>query len=262
MYKLRATVLSDQGKVRTNNEDNFYFNGKNHPDLSEPYRLTEKCSTRRHPIFAIFDGMGGESYGEVASALATQVLQKHGKTIMHSKAEELESVVKKFVADANQTIYTMAQKRKGGNSGTTMAMLCFQKNMVYPFYIGDSRIYLYNGTDLYRLTSDHTLANHKLKTGIYTPEEAELSSDRNKLTQFLGGDQKHYGLPMAAQPPFQIYSGYRFLLCSDGLTDMCDDLTIYRILASGEHDMAQRLMTTALDAGGVDNTTLILLEVL
>ena len=149
-----------------------------------------------------------------------------------------------------------------GNSGTTMAMLCFQGDQVYPFYIGDSRIYLYNGTDLYRLTSDHTLANHKLQTGIYTKEEAELSSDRNKLIQFLGADLQHFPLPHAAQPPLRIYRGYRFLLCSDGLTDMCDDQTIYRVLSSGQPDMANELMQLAMDAGGVDNTTLILIEVL
>lgn len=262
MYKLHATVLSDQGKVRTNNEDNFYFNGKTHPDVSAPCHLTEKCSTRKHPVFAIFDGMGGESYGEVASGLAAKTLQRHENAMKHCKGDELEETVRQFVADANQTIYTMAKKLQGGNSGTTMAMLCFQGNMVYPFYIGDSRIYLYNGTDLYRLTSDHTLANHKLKTGIYTKEEAELSSDRNKLTQFLGSDLKHFSLPKAAQPPLRIYSGYRFLLCSDGLTDMCDDLTIYRVMSSEQPNMAQQLLTLALDAGGVDNTTLILIEVL
>ena len=143
-----------------------------------------------------------------------------------------------------------------------LAMLCFQGDQVYPFYIGDSRIYLYNGTDLYRLTSDHTLANHKLQTGIYTKEEAELSSDRNKLIQFLGADLQHFTLPHAAKPPLRIYRGYRFLLCSDGLTDMCDDQTIYRVLSSGQPDMANELMQLAMDAGGVDNTTLILIEVL
>ena len=220
LHKLHATVLTDQGKVRTNNEDNFYFDGKGYEEPQAFCHFSEKCSTRKKPIFAVFDGMGGDSYGE------------------------------------------MAKKLQGGNSGTTMAMLCFQGDQVYPFYIGDSRIYLYNGTDLYRLTSDHTLANHKLQTGIYTKEEAELSSDRNKLIQFLGADLQHFTLPHAAQPPLRIYRGYRFLLCSDGLTDMCDDQTIYRVLSSGQPDMANELMQLAMDAGGVDNTTLILIEVL
>lgn len=93
----------------------------------------------------------------------------------------------------------VARRQQWNHNGDAL----FSGNMVYPFYIGDSRIYLYNGTDLYRLTSDHTLANHKLKTGIYTKEEAELSSDRNKLTQFLGADLKHFSLPKAAQPPLR-----------------------------------------------------------
>ena len=262
LHKLHATVLTDQGKVRTNNEDNFYFDGKGYEEPQAFCHFSEKCSTRKKPIFAVFDGLGGESYGEIASSLAVQTLRQHEKAIKHCKSEQLDAVVQEFVADANQNIYQMAKKLQGGNSGTTMAMLCFQGDQVYPFYIGDSRIYLYNGTDLYRLTSDHTLANHKLQTGIYTKEEAELSSDRNKLIQFLGADLQHFTLPHAAQPPLRIYRGYRFLLCSDGLTDMCDDQTIYRVLSSGQPDMANELMQLAMDAGGVDNTTLILIEVL
>ena len=142
LHKLHATVLTDQGKVRTNNEDNFYFDGKGYEEPQAFCHFSEKCSTRKKPFFAVFDGMGGESYGEIASSLGVHTLRQHEKAIKHCKSEQLDAVVQEFVADANQNIYQMAKKLQGGNSGTTMAMLCFQGDQVYPFYIGDSRIYL------------------------------------------------------------------------------------------------------------------------
>ena len=109
LHKLHATVLTDQGKVRTNNEDNFYFDGKGYEEPQAFCHFSEKCSTRKKPIFAVFDGMGGESYGEIASSLAVQTLRQHEKAIKHCKSEQLDAVVQEFVADANQNIYQMAR---------------------------------------------------------------------------------------------------------------------------------------------------------
>ena len=123
LHKLHATVLTDQGKVRTNNEDNFYFDGKGYEEPQAFCHFSEKCSTRKKPIFAVFDGMGGESYGEIASSLAVQTLRQHEKAIKHCKSEQLDAVVQEFVADANQNIYQMAKKLQGGNSGTTTRLI-------------------------------------------------------------------------------------------------------------------------------------------
>lgn len=261
-YKIKADVVSNQGNVRTNNEDNFFLNGQKNPDISLPCEISEIYNIKNNPIFAIFDGMGGESYGEISSNLAAQTLIEYKKKISSSSTDKLKKCVNEFVHQTNEKIFDMVKSKNCYNSGTTLAMLCFKNNMAFPFYIGDSRIYFFDGNDLYRLTIDHTLANHKFKTGVYTLEEAEFSSDRNKLTQFVGSDKLHLNFEATSQKPIHIYPGYKFLICSDGLTDMCNDFKIYQILSKPSENYAKDLVEMALIEGGIDNVTAIVLEIL
>ncbi len=260
---IQAHAVSDQGKVRTNNEDNFFADGIVNPDPQNGGDITiDKIKVSSH-IFAVCDGMGGESYGEDASALAVETLKNHCQNIKKSKVNRLNQAVGDYTTDVNNRICDMIAERKCGNSGTTLAMLLFRNDHAYPFYIGDSRIYLYDGFDLYALTKDQTLAAAMLQNGVYTPEQAEMSYDRNKLIHFLGEDKDGKGLTATAQPPIALKKGMRFLLCSDGLTDMCSDLTLYEILSDPDQDdYAQSLVDMAIEAGGTDNITVIVIEVL
>lgn len=262
-FFLQAHAVSDQGKVRTNNEDNFFADGMINPDpQSGGDILVEKKKLTSH-VFAVCDGMGGESYGEDASELAVDILKTHYNDIKKARKNEINYVVDKYATDANNRICDMISQRQCSNSGTTLAMLYFRDNNAYPFYIGDSRIYLYDGFDLYVLSKDQTLAAEMLQYGVYTPEQAEMSYDRNKLIHFLGEDKEGKGLKATAQPPIPLKKGMRFLICSDGLTDMCSDLTLYEILSDPEQeDYAQALVTMALEAGGTDNVTVIVIEIL
>ncbi len=261
-FFLQAHAVSHQGKVRSNNEDNFFADGICNPNPQEGGDITVSKTKLRNHIFAVCDGMGGESYGEDASAIAVQTLKEHYPALKKSRGVRLGQTVNRFTTTVNNRICEMIAERNCGNSGTTLVMLCIQENYAYPFYIGDSRIYLYDGFDLYALTKDQTLANQMLLHGVYTPEQAEMSYDRNKLIHFMGEDKDGKGLQATAQPPIQLKRGMRFLLCSDGLTDMCSDLTIYEILSSQQKDYAQALIDTALDAGGSDNVTAIVIEIL
>jgi len=260
---IQAYAVSNQGKVRTNNEDNFFADGIVNPNPQiDNYISTDKMKLTSH-IFAVCDGMGGESYGEDASALAVETLKEHCQDIKKSKKNLLNQAVSAYTTDANDRICDMISQRNCGNSGTTLVMLLFKGNYAYPFYIGDSRIYLYDGFDLYALTKDQTLAAEMLQNGVYTPEQAEMSYDRNKLMHFLGEDKAKNGLSATAQPPILLKKGMKFLLCSDGLTDMCSDLTLYEILSDPEqNDHAQALVNMALEAGGTDNVTAIVIEIL
>lgn len=260
---IQAHAVSDQGKVRNNNEDNFFADGIVNPDPQKggDIIIAEKKLTSH--IFAVCDGMGGESYGEDASAIAVTTLKEHYQNIKKSKKNKLEQAVCAYTTDVNDRICEMISERNCGNSGTTLAMLFFNKNCAYPFYIGDSRIYLYDGFDLYALTKDQTLAAAMLQNGLYTPEQAEMSYSRNKLMHFLGEDKNGNGLNATAQSPITLKKGMRFLLCSDGLTDMCSDLTLFEILSDpNQNDYAQALVDMALDAGGTDNVTAIVIEIL
>lgn len=259
---IQAHAVSDQGKVRTNNEDNFFADGSCNPDPQNGGEVRiEKCRLKSH-VFAVCDGMGGESFGEEASAIAVEAIKEYFPVMKKSHGKELTSEVDHFVFTVNRRIRDMVEARKCRNSGTTLAMLCFQDGNAYPYYIGDSRIYLYNGYDLYALTKDQTLAAERLQFGFYTPEEAEMSNDRNKLMHFLGEDKKRKGMSATAQPPIKLKSGMRFLICSDGLTDMCSDLTLYEVLSVSGIDHARTLVDMAVDSGGVDNATAIVMEIL
>lgn len=262
-FYIKAHAVSDQGKVRSNNEDNFFADGQINPDPQTGGNITvDKTKISSH-VFAVCDGMGGESYGEDASAIAVEVLKEHYGRIKKSRKERLNQAVDRYTTDVNNRICDMISERQCGNSGTTLAMLCFQNDYAYPFYIGDSRIYLYDGFDLYALTKDQTLAAEMLQHGVYTPEQAEMSYDRNKLIHFLGEDKECKGLNSTAQPPISLKSGMRFLLCSDGLTDMCSDLTLYEILSDpNQEDYANALVNMALEAGGTDNITVIVIEII
>ncbi len=259
---IQAHAVSDQGKVRTNNEDNFFADGQVNPDpQSGGDVFIDKVKLHSH-VFAVCDGMGGESYGEDASALAAETLMGYYPELKKVHGNKLRSVVDKYSSDANDRICRMVEERQCHNSGTTLAMLCFRNGYAYPFYIGDSRIYLYDGFDLYALTKDQTLATEMLQHGVYTPEQAEISYDRNKLMHFLGEDKDGNGLRATAQPPVPLRSGMRFLICSDGLSDMCSDLTLYEVMSDDEQtDYAQRLVDLALEAGGSDNITVIVIEI-
>lgn len=261
-FFIQAHAVSDQGKVRSNNEDNFFADGIVNPDPQAGGDLYIERRKLTNHVFAVCDGMGGESYGEDASELAVSILKAHYTNIKKARKNELNNTVDKYAADANNRICDMISQRQCSNSGTTLAMLCFRDNYAYPFYIGDSRIYLYDGFDLYALSKDQTLAAEMLQYGVYTPEQAEMSYDRNKLIHFLGEDKECKGLKVTAQPPVTLKKGMRFLLCSDGLTDMCSDLTLYEILSDPEQeDYAQALVNSALDAGGTDNVTAIVIEI-
>ncbi len=260
---IKAHAVSNQGKVRGNNEDNFFADGEVNADPQNGGEITiEPVKLSRH-VFAVCDGMGGESYGEVASEIAAATLKEHYSFFIKTKGNKLNQTVNKYTTDANNRICDMIKARECRNSGTTLAMLCFNDGNAYPFYIGDSRIYLYDGFDLYALTKDQTLAAEMLQHGVYTPEQAEISYDRNKLMHFLGEDKEGKGLSATAQPPIPLKSGMRFLLCSDGLTDMCSDLTLYEVMSDyNQQDPASALIDLALEAGGSDNVTVIVIEII
>ncbi|MBQ8515241.1 MAG: serine/threonine-protein phosphatase [Ruminococcus sp.] len=261
-FFLQAHAVSNQGKVRSNNEDNFFADGQCNPDPQKGGNVTvEKVKLRSH-VFAVCDGMGGESYGEVASEIGVKTLLEHYPELKKARGEKLEQAVNQYATAVNNRICKMIAERKCGNSGTTLAMLCFQESYAYPFYIGDSRIYLYDGFDLYALTKDQTLANEMLLQDVYTPEQAEMSYDRNKLIHFMGEDKSRKGLRATAQEAIPLKRGMRFLLCSDGLSDMCSDLTLYEILSEPELNHAQALVDLALEAGGTDNVTVIVIDIL
>ena len=249
-YNLRVSVATHIGKVRGNHEDNFYLEGLYMNDI---FRNDFSASYTIHYAdgmsFAVFDGMGGAAYGEVASEIAVQTLRKYEKKLKHADGTRmLDQLVSSYTTEANNAICDMLTEKHCQTGGTTFSMLYFLGDAVKLYYLGDSR--------------DHTVANQKVEAAIYTEEEAKHSPDQHRLTLFIGSDRKKTGLNADSRPPLPLEVGTKFVLCTDGLTNMCSDEEIAELLSENYFNEAAVLVQAALQNGGVDNITCIVLEVL
>ena len=177
-YCLRVSVSTHIGKVRGNHEDNFYLEGLYMNDIfRNDFSATYTIRNADGMSFAVFDGMGGAAYGEVASEIAVQKLRKYEKKLKYADGTRmLDQLVSSFTTEANDAICDMLAEKHCTTGGTTFSMLYFLRDSIKLYYLGDSRIYRYKSDGLTRLTRDHTVANQKVDAAIYTEEEAKKKS--------------------------------------------------------------------------------------
>ncbi|HJV04881.1 MAG TPA: Stp1/IreP family PP2C-type Ser/Thr phosphatase, partial [Actinomycetota bacterium] len=234
--KVRVGVRSDVGRVRQGNEDSFMVH---------------------EPLFAVADGMGGHQGGEVASKLALETLGRLTLEDTRDTAPNLADAVRQ----ANRAVLEKASTDPGLHGmGTTLTALVAGANRVFLAHVGDSRAYLLRDGSLEQLTEDHTVVESLVREGRLTRQEAEIHPQRSILTRALGVD----GEIEVDERSEEVSPGDRILLCSDGLTGMVPEPEIQRILS--ELDDPQRaadaLVDAANDAGGQDNITALILDVL
>jgi protein phosphatase len=243
--ELDIYCLSDPGQVREHNEDAVA-----HDPLSG--------------LAVLADGMGGYNAGEVASGMAcaylADALPRKLKESAKPDEMELRQILQDAVHQANIGIYNAANSNPQYNGmGTTLVVALFRETMVYIGHVGDSRAYRFRDGELVQITRDHSLLQEQLDLGLITPEQAELSLNKNLVTRALGVDstvQLDIGVHRLA--PDDIY-----LLCSDGLTDMLPDAEMERVLKETGFDLeatAKRLVFKANEAGGRDNISVILVR--
>ena len=263
-YTLRVSVSTHIGKVRGNHEDNFYLEGLYMNDIfRNDFSASYTVRSADGMTFAVFDGMGGAAYGEVASEIAVRTLRKYEKKLKYADGTRmLDQLVSSYTTEANDAICDMLTEKHCAVGGTTFSMLYFMGDAVKLYYLGDSRMYRYQSDGLTRLTRDHTVAIQKVDAAIYTEEEAKHSPDQHRLTLFIGSDRKKVGLNADSRPPMPLEIGSKFLLCTDGLTNMCSDEEIHSLLSQNYFNEAAVLVQAALQNGGADNITCIVLEVL
>ncbi|MDE5619906.1 MAG: protein phosphatase 2C domain-containing protein [Ruminococcus sp.] len=255
---IMVCVSSDVGKVRENNEDNFYCEHIGYRQ-EKNFNFMKSLNRVSRGIFAVCDGMGGEAYGEEASKIAVETLEEMSREIKSALSEKLHDTVNNYADEANGRICEMVEEKRCKRSGSTLAMVCIVGEYAYAFNIGDSRVYFFSDGKIKQITEDQTLAMRKLKANIYTEEEARNSPDSHKITSFLGVDDRRIGLHSLQYPPFEFGDG-KILICSDGLTDMCSDDEIAEILSSDSENYAEVLVKKALDNGGQDNVTCIVIQ--
>ncbi|HVH52701.1 MAG TPA: Stp1/IreP family PP2C-type Ser/Thr phosphatase [Actinomycetota bacterium] len=228
--RVTAAAATDIGLVREGNEDSY---------------LTEE------PLFAVADGMGGHRGGEVASQLAVETLEK----LFRQGAGELPDQVQ----EANRVVFERSVlDRKVAGMGTTLTAALVQDDRVRLAHVGDSRAYLLRDGELGLLTEDHTLVHRMVSEGEISKEEAQTHPQRSVLTRAIGVDT----VVDVDDETLQVRPSDRLLLCTDGLTSMVSEDEIEEVLRSvpDAQEAAQRLVRMANEAGGMDNTTVLILD--
>jgi len=231
----RSAGLSDTGRKRRQNEDAY---------VCEP------------PLFAIADGMGGAQAGEVASRLAAAAFEEGAAAI---RGEEGVATV---VRAANTRIFERAVHDPavaGMGTTATVAVVDEAAATVTIAHVGDSRAYLYRLGSLEQLTTDHSLVGELVRTGKLTEDEAAVHPHRSVITRALGTDADVEVDTLT----LEVAPGDLLLLCSDGLSAMLRDDEIARVLeaaAVAPREAAEALISAANAAGGEDNVTVVLFE--
>lgn len=261
--KVLFAARSDKGRVRRNNEDNLFLCGGFLTEENRELPFKSIGRTEAPAVFAVFDGMGGEASGERASLTAAKTLAAFHDRLCCADRALLDNTVEEFVCEVNRRIRMESVEFKD-RAGTTMALVAIGQREIYAYNIGDSRIYLYQKGKFSQLSVDHTLAMRKAAAGIYTLQEARCSDDWGKLTACLGIAGAG-GTDFKAErlPSVPIVQKTRLLLCSDGVTDMLPDEDIRRLIHpfKAPELAAKDLMSEALNRGGRDNISLIVLDI-
>ena len=249
--RLLSFGATDPGKKRANNEDAYLLNDG-------------------QGLYAVADGVGGHEGGEIASRIAIETLAEAVPDLLgdrdrtppsgsESRSGPELSALRHAVGLANRRIHESVGKNTAlAGMGTTLTALLVRRKRIFLAHIGDSRAYLLRSGRLAQLTVDHSVVAEQVRAGVLTAAQARSSPYRHVITRALGLDAE--AVPDLTEQPLQ--RGDRYLLCSDGLTEMVDDREIGRLVAaSPPRDAVMRLIDTANGRGGLDNITAVIIEV-
>lgn len=255
-----AAVVCHKGCIRGNNEDNFFFNGDYMPlsDMNQGAVIAHTF-TNRYQMFSIFDGMGGGDWGERASCIATQTMQS---VYLAMGKGDVSRSLQQFALKANALILADRKNQHVQIQGTTMATLALQDDRYIVANVGDSRVYMLHDYQLEQLSMDHSVVGQAVRDGRMSPEQARKSPDNNVITQYLGMSTELLPARLDFQTTGKCRPGDRFMLCSDGLSDLLTQTHIENRLATIESPLkcARQLVMDALEMGGKDNTTCIVVD--
>lgn len=234
---MRFEALSDKGKKRSVNEDNFF--------------ISEKIN-----FFMVADGMGGHAAGEVASQIAAEESSNFNFELVNPLKDltELTQLInQKIISESKKNIDYQGM-------GTTFAAAIIKDKILYYINLGDSRIYIYNrkNKNLRKISKDHSLVADLLRKGKITKAEAFNHPQKNIVTQALGLD-KDLDLD---QGQLELQPADYLFLCTDGLTDMIQENKIEAVFTANDQpaEIAEKLLQNALINGGLDNITIIVAD--
>lgn len=250
------SAATSVGKVRENNEDNFFVNdfylSPFEANSGAHYRKIEQA-----PFLAgVSDGMGGENQGEEAAFIVASSFARFRQDF---PVPMKNTDIKEFIKRTNREICI-----EKPDAGATIAMVYADDKQVKAVSVGDSRIYLYSKGKLRQISKDHTLAQMYIDSGLLTPEQAKKSNLHKGLMQYLGTPSDKTPITPDFYAMDMLLPEDILLLCSDGLTDMLEDSEIEKVLKKkiSVSEMVEELEKMALSNGGRDNVTVMIIKAL
>jgi len=240
--------MSDIGCQRENNEDHYaYWEPTSEEEFAQKGRLA-----------VVADGMGGHEGGQEASRIAVAAIQEVFSTT--SGADPQALLERGFRLAHERILDYAAQHPELHGMGTTATAVALVQDQLYYAHIGDSRLYLMSGSDLSRVTRDHSYVGRLVENGVISSEEAETHPQRHILTAALGAGVEP--VPEIPQHAITLRKGDVLLLCTDGLWGMLSDSEIQKAIASASlPEACQALIEQAKDRGAPDNITVQLVRI-
>ena len=241
---IKAYAKSDKGNVRETNEDYFYISN----------------SLDQIQLFLLADGMGGYNGGEIASQLAIQTAKNYIENNFKDIEKDRDSIIQLLGSSmeyANMVVYEKAKENPElQGMGTTLEICLIYNNKAYIGHVGDSRIYRVRKQFIRKLTQDHSYVQKLVKEGTITKEQAEHHPQKNMLMKALGCN--------AFVEPDVMVKGFLkddiLIMCSDGLSNMVDQQTIYEMASKNIEQATKDLVELAKDRGGYDNITVVIIK--
>lgn len=250
--KIECYGLTDVGKKREKNEDSLLVNA----DMG---------------LFMVADGMGGHLGGEFASRIAVKTVEETIQQLLLDPEATIAldsvfdrtdpgEILKYALRLASQKIYEEACRNTNlRGMGTTAVVLFIRDDKGYIAHVGDSRAYLVRNSEIRQLTADHSLVAEQLRAGFITEEELKHHKFKNIITRSVGF-QNEVEIDLLIR---DLELGDRFLLCSDGLTNLVEDVDLHKIVfKSPPKDACKKLVDLANKRGGDDNVTVVITNVL
>lgn len=238
--------------------------------LKRPHNEDSAVTDTALGLAVVTDGMGGYKAGEVASAIAAQLILNEVRAgiangdantkVGSAGMSRATLVIRDAVAKANAEVFRTAQEvPQCQGMGTTVVVVFYHGDKVSIAHVGDSRVYRLRGNEFKQITRDHSLIQELIDRGFFTPEEAAENTPKNLVTRALGIEQS---VEVDVQEQ-DLQAGEIYLLCSDGLNDMVDDEEIHLTLSKYSANLVQaatELVRLANEKGGKDNVSVVLVR--
>jgi PPM family protein phosphatase len=247
---IKSSGITDVGLKREGNEDSFSVDDS-------------------LGLYIVADGMGGHLAGEIASRISVDIINRSFRRWLEEDASSDDiyggaddslsregNYVLGGIRLANRVVYEMAlEKKQYQGMGTTVVVLLVTPAMIIAANVGDSRIYMLRDNELEMLSRDHTIVAEQVELGMMTEEEAASSSMKHILTRNLGSSENVEPEIYELEPS----GNDRFVICSDGLTDLINNGEITEMTESSNdpEELCRNFIRTVLDRGAHDNTTIV-----